>query len=125
MRQVIATADAPEAVGAYSQGIVAGGMLYCSGQLPLDPSTGEIVKLDAAGQARRCLDNLEAVCRAAATNLRRAVRVTLYLADMGDFQTVNAAYEEYFPSEPPARVAVGVAALPRGADVEIDAVVEV
>ena len=125
MRQVIATADAPEAVGAYSQGIVAGGMLYCSGQLPLDPSTGEIVKLDAAGQARRCLDNLDAVCRAAATNLRRSVRITLYLADMGDFQTVNAAYEEYFPTEPPARVAVGVAALPRGADVEIEAVVEV
>jgi 2-iminobutanoate/2-iminopropanoate deaminase len=125
LRQVIATADAPEAVGAYSQGIVAGGMLYCSGQLPLDPSTGEIVKLDAAGQARRCLDNLDAVCRAAATNLRRSVRITLYLADMGDFQTVNAAYEEYFPTEPPARVAVGVAALPRGADVEIEAVVEV
>jgi 2-iminobutanoate/2-iminopropanoate deaminase len=125
LRQVIATADAPEAVGAYSQGIVAGGMLYCSGQLPLDPSTGEIVKLDAAGQARRCLDNLDAVCRAAATNLRRAVRVTLYLADMADFQTVNAAYEEYFPTEPPARVAVGAAALPRGADVEIEAIVEV
>jgi 2-iminobutanoate/2-iminopropanoate deaminase len=125
LRQVIATADAPEAVGAYSQGIVAGGMLYCSGQLPLDPSTGEIVKLDAAGQARRCLDNLEAVCRAAATSLRRAVRVTLYLADMADFQAVNAAYEEYFPSEPPARVAVGAASLPRGADVEIEAIVEV
>ena len=125
MRQVIATADAPEAVGAYSQGIVSGGMLYCSGQLPLDPSTGEIVKLDAAGQARRCLDNLEAVCRSATTTLRRAVKLTVYLADMADFQVVNAAYEEYFPSEPPARVAIGVAALPRGADVEIDALVEV
>jgi 2-iminobutanoate/2-iminopropanoate deaminase len=125
LRQVIATADAPEAVGAYSQGIVAGGLLYCSGQLPLDPSTGEIVKLDAAGQARRCLDNLEAVCRAATTNLRRAVRVTLYLADMADFQAVNAAYEEYFAAEPPSRVAIGVAALPRGADVEIEAIVEV
>jgi 2-iminobutanoate/2-iminopropanoate deaminase len=125
LRQVIATTDAPEAVGAYSQGIVAGGMLYCSGQLPLDPSTGEIVKLDAAGQARRCLDNLDAVCRAAATSLRRAVRVTVYLADIADFQVVNAAYEEYFPAEPPARVAVGVAGLPRGADVEIEAIVEV
>jgi 2-iminobutanoate/2-iminopropanoate deaminase len=125
LRQVITTADAPEAVGAYSQGIVSGGMLYCSGQLPLDPSTGEIVKLDAAGQARRCLDNLEAVCRAATTNLRRAVKVTLYLVDMADFQTVNAAYEDYFQAEPPARVAIGVAALPRGADVEIDALVAV
>jgi 2-iminobutanoate/2-iminopropanoate deaminase len=125
LRQVITAADAPEAVGAYSQGIVTGGLLYCSGQLPLDPTTGEIVKLDPAGQARRCLDNLEAVCRAATTTLRRAVRVTVYLADMADFQVVNAAYEEYFPAEPPARVAVGVAALPRGADVEIEALVEV
>jgi 2-iminobutanoate/2-iminopropanoate deaminase len=125
LRQVIATADAPEAIGAYSQGIVTGGLLYCSGQIPLDPSTGEIVKLDAAGQARRCLDNLEAVCLAAGTSLRQAVRVTVYLADMADFQAVNAAYEEYFDTEPPARVAIGVAALPRGADVEIDALVEV
>jgi 2-iminobutanoate/2-iminopropanoate deaminase len=122
---VITTADAPEAIGAYSQGIVSGGVLYCSGQIPLDPSSGELVKLDAPGQARRCLDNLEAVCRAAGTALRRAVRVTIYLADMGDFERVNSAYEEYFPGDPPARVAVGVAALPRGADVEIEAVVEV
>ena len=125
MRQVIATPEAPEAVGPYSQGIVTGGLLYCSGQIPLDPSTGEIVKLDTGGQARRCLDNLESICRGAATTLRRAVKVTVYLTDMADFQTVNAAYEEYFPSEPPARVAIGVAALPRGADVEIDALVEV
>ena len=125
MRQVIDTADAPEAIGPYSQGIVSGGVLYCSGQIPLEPSSGELVKLDTAGQARRCLDNLEAVCRAAGTALRRAVRVTVYLADMGDFERVNSVYQEYFPGDPPARVAIGVAALPRGADVEIEAVVEV
>jgi 2-iminobutanoate/2-iminopropanoate deaminase len=125
LRQVIDTAEAPEAIGAYSQGIVSGGVLYCSGQIPLDPSSGELVKLDASGQATRCLDNLEAVCRAAGTALRRAVRVTVYLADIGDFERVNSVYEEYFPGDPPARVAIGVAALPRGADVEIEAVVEV
>ena len=125
MRHVINTAEAPEAIGPYSQAIKTGDLLFCSGQIPLDPSLGELVKQDAAGQARRCLDNLDAVCRAAATNLRRAVRVTVYLADIGDFQVVNAAYEEYFAAEPPARVAVGVAGLPRGADVELEAIVEV
>jgi 2-iminobutanoate/2-iminopropanoate deaminase len=124
LRQVIDTADAPEAIGAYSQGIKTGDLLFCSGQIPLDPSSGELIKLDVSGQARRCLDNLEAVCRAAGTALRRAVRVTVYLTDMGDFERVNSAYEEYFPGDPPARVAIGVAALPRGADVEIEAVVE-
>ena len=125
MRQVIETPDAPEAIGPYSQGIVAEGLLYCSGQIPLEPSTGALVKEDTAGQARRCLENLEAVCRAAGTALRRAVRVTVYLVDMGDFEAVNSAYAEYFPGDPPARVAIGVAALPRGADVEIEALVEV
>jgi 2-iminobutanoate/2-iminopropanoate deaminase len=125
LRQVIDTADAPEAIGPYSQGIVSGGVLYCSGQIPLDPSSGELVKQDAPGQARRCLDNLEAVCRAAGTALRRAVRVTVYLTDMNDFEQVNSVYEDFFPGDPPARVAVGVAALPRGADVEMEAVVEV
>jgi 2-iminobutanoate/2-iminopropanoate deaminase len=125
LRHVINTAEAPEAIGAYSQGIKSGDLLFCSGQIPLDPSSGELVKQDAPGQARRCLDNLEAVCRAGGTALRRAVRVTVYLADMGDFEQVNSVYEEYFPGDPPARVAIGVAALPRGADVEIEAVVEV
>ena len=125
MRRVIESPDAPEAIGPYSQGIVCAGLLYCSGQIPLEPSTGALVKQDAGGQARQCLDNLEAVCRSAGTALRRAVRVTVYLADMADFELVNGAYEEYFPADPPARVAIGVAALPRGADVEIEAVVEV
>jgi 2-iminobutanoate/2-iminopropanoate deaminase len=122
-RTPIQTDDAPEAIGPYSQAIRHGDLLFCSGQLPLDPSTGELVKEDAPGQARRCLENLEAVCRAAETTLAKALRVTVYLTDMGDFARVNEAYETFFPTEPPARVAIGVAALPRGADVEIEATV--
>jgi 2-iminobutanoate/2-iminopropanoate deaminase len=125
LRQVINTAEAPEAIGPYSQAIKAGDLLFCSGQIPIEPSTGELVKEGAPGQARRCLENLEAVCRAATTGLRRAVRVTVYLTDMGDFEQVNSVYEDYFPGDPPARVAIGVASLPRGADVEIEAIVKV
>jgi 2-iminobutanoate/2-iminopropanoate deaminase len=122
-RTPIQTDDAPEAIGPYSQAIRHGDLLFCSGQLPLDPSTGELVKEDAPGQARRCLENLEAVCRVADTTLAKALRVTVYLTDMGDFARVNEAYETFFPTDPPARAAIGVAALPRGADVEIDAIV--
>ena len=122
-RTRIHTADAPDAIGPYSQAIRHGDLLFCSGQIPLDPSSGELVKLDAPGQARQCLENLDAVCRAAGTSLKRAVRLTVYLTDMTDFERVNEAYADYFEADPPARVAVGVAALPRGADVEIDAVV--
>lgn len=117
------TTDAPAAIGPYSQAIRHGDLLFCSGQIPLDPSTGELVKQDAAGQARRCLENLEAVCRAAGTTLSRAVKVTVYLSDIADFARVNDVYAEYFAEEPPARVAVQAGALPRGADVEIDAIV--
>jgi 2-iminobutanoate/2-iminopropanoate deaminase len=122
-RTPIETGDAPEAIGPYSQAIKSGDLLFCSGQIPLDPSSGELVKEDAAGQAQRCLENLEAVCRAAGTSLQRAVRVTVYLTDMGDFTRVNDVYAGFFEENPPARVAVAVAALPRGADVEIDAIV--
>jgi 2-iminobutanoate/2-iminopropanoate deaminase len=124
-RRPVETGDAPAAIGPYSQAIRHGDLLFCSGQIPLDPSTGELVKQDAPGQARRCLDNLEAVCQAAGTTLSRAVRVTLYLTDMGDFTRVNGAYTEYFGDEPPARVAIQAGALPRGADVEIDAIVAI
>jgi 2-iminobutanoate/2-iminopropanoate deaminase len=123
VRKIIETEDAPAAIGPYSQAVRAGDLLFCSGQIPLDPSSGELVKTDAPGQARRCLESLEAVCRAAGARLSDAVRVTVYLADMGDFSRVNEVYEDFFPAEPPARVAIAAAALPRGADVEIDAVV--
>jgi 2-iminobutanoate/2-iminopropanoate deaminase len=122
-RRAIETAEAPAAIGPYSQAIRHGDLLFCSGQLPLDPSSGELVKEGAAGQAGRCLENLQAVCRAAGTDLGSALRLTLYLADMRDFQQVNEVYAGFFADEPPARVAIQAAALPRGADVEIDAIV--
>lgn len=123
MRETIETAEAPAAIGPYSQAVRAGDLLFCSGQIPLDPSTGELVKEDAAGQARRCLENLDSVCRAAGARLADAVRCTVYLADINDFARVNEAYAEFFESDPPARVAIQAAALPRGAEVEIDAIV--
>jgi 2-iminobutanoate/2-iminopropanoate deaminase len=118
------TADgAPEAIGPYSHAVRAGGLLFCSGQIPLDPQTGELVGDTPAEQARRCLENLDAVCAAAGAALVDAVRMTVYMTDLGAFAEVNEVYGTFFPSEPPARVAIGVAALPRGAQVEIDAVV--
>jgi 2-iminobutanoate/2-iminopropanoate deaminase len=120
----VSTENAPAAIGPYSQAIRTGSLLFCSGQVALDPSTGELVKEDVEGQARRCLENLSAVCQAAGASLSQAVRCTVYLTDMGDFTRVNDAYADYFGSDdPPARVAIGVAGLPKGADVEIDAIV--
>ena len=124
LRQSVSTENAPEAIGPYSQAMRSGNLLFCSGQIPLDPSTGEIVKEDVEGQARRCLENLAAVCEAAGASLADAVRCTVYLTDMNDFARVNDVYGSFFDSaEPPARVAIGVAALPKGADVEVDAIV--
>ncbi|HLM09710.1 MAG TPA: Rid family detoxifying hydrolase [Thermoleophilaceae bacterium] len=123
-REVVSTDSAPAAIGPYSQAIRTGNLLFCSGQIPLDPSSGELVKADVTGQARRCLENLAAVCEAAGASLANAVRCTVYLGDMGDFARVNEVYGEFFDGdEPPARVAVAAAGLPRGADVEIDAIV--
>jgi 2-iminobutanoate/2-iminopropanoate deaminase len=101
----------------------AGGLLFCSGQIPLDPESGELVGETPADQARQCLRNMQAVCAAAGTSLADAVRVTVYLTDMGAFASVNEVYESFFESDPPARVAIGVAALPKGSQVEVDAVV--
>ena len=123
-RTAVSTSGAPSAIGPYSQGVRSGSLLFCSGQIPLDPSTGEIVKEDVEGQARRCLENLSAVCEAAGWSLANAVRCTVYLTDMADFARVNEVYGSFFEgSEPPARVAIGVASLPKGADVEVDAIV--
>jgi 2-iminobutanoate/2-iminopropanoate deaminase len=124
LRQTVSSDGAPEAIGPYSQAVRSGSFLFCSGQIPLDPSTGEIVKDDIEGQVKRCLDNLQAVCEAAGGSLSEAVRCTIYLTDMNDYARVNEAYGTFFDGpEPPARVAIGVAALPKGADVEIDAIV--
>ena len=123
-RVSVSTESAPAAIGPYSQGMQAGELLFCSGQVPLEPSTGELVKEDIEGQARRCLQNLSAVAEAAGGSLANAVRCTVYLTDMGDFARVNEVYAEFFgDDDPPARVAVAVAGLPKGADVEIDAIV--
>jgi 2-iminobutanoate/2-iminopropanoate deaminase len=122
-RQTVDAPGAPAAVGPYAHAVKAAGLLFCSGQIPLDPATGEIAGDTPAEQARRCLQNLRAVCVAAGTSLDAAVKVTVYLTDMAAFAEVNEAYTSFFPSEPPARVAIGVSALPRGAQVEIDAVV--
>ena len=124
LRQSVSTDQAPEAIGPYSQAIRSGSLLFCSGQVPLDPSSGELVKDDIEGQTRRCLENLVAVCEAAGGSLTEAVRCTVYLTDMNDFARVNEVYGSFFEGgDPPARVAIGVAALPKGADVEVDAIV--
>jgi 2-iminobutanoate/2-iminopropanoate deaminase len=123
-RSAVSTDSAPAAIGPYSQGMRVGDLLFCSGQIPLEPSTGELVKEDVEGQARRCLQNLQAICEAAGASLANAVRCTVYLGDMGDFARVNEVYAEFFEgSDPPARVAIAAAGLPKGADVEIDAIV--
>jgi 2-iminobutanoate/2-iminopropanoate deaminase len=122
-RQSVYAPAAPAAIGPYSHALRAGELLFCSGQIALDPATGELVGSSPGEQARRCLENLAAVCQAAGASLQRAVRVTVYMTDLAAFGEVNEVYGEFFDSEPPARVAVGVAALPRGAYVEIDAVV--
>jgi 2-iminobutanoate/2-iminopropanoate deaminase len=125
-RQIVQAPGAPPAVGPYSHAVRAGGLLFCSGQIPLDPQTGELVGSTAAEQARRCLENLRAVCRAAGASLGEAVRLTVYMTDLGQFEAVNGVYASFFSAaEPPARVTVGVAALPKGALVEIDAIVAV
>lgn len=122
-RETIDAPAAPAAIGPYSHAVRAGSLLFCSGQIPLDPATGEIVGETPAEQARQCLLNLTAVCDAAGTSLADAVRLTLYLTDLSAFAEVGEVYATFFSDAPPARVAVGVAALPRGAQVEIDAIV--
>jgi 2-iminobutanoate/2-iminopropanoate deaminase len=122
-REPISAPDAPAAVGPYVHAIRTGDLLFCSGQIPLDPATGEIVGETAGEQARQCLENLSLVCEAGGARLRDAVRLTVYMVDLGAFAEVNEVYETFFAEAPPARVAIGVAALPRGAQVEIDAIV--
>jgi 2-iminobutanoate/2-iminopropanoate deaminase len=122
-RQPITAPDAPAAVGPYSHAVRSGGFLFLSGQTPLDPATGALVDGDVGEQTRQCLRNLEAVCAAAGASLRDAVRCGIFVTDMGTFAAVNTAYAEFFSETPPARSTVGVAALPVGAQVEIDAIV--
>ena len=124
-RTSVFTDKAPKAIGPYSQAVRAGNTVYLSGQIPLDPKSGELVKGDIALEAHRAFDNLKAVAAAAGDGLQQVVRVTIYLTDLGDFAKVNEVMAEYFQEPYPARATVGVAALPRGARVEIDAVMVV
>ena len=125
VKQAVSSPDAPKAIGPYSQAIRAGQLLFLSGQIPLDPATGQLVEGDIAAQTRRVMDNLRAVLDAAGLSLAHVVRTTIFLADMTDFTTVNEVYATYFPGSAgaaPARATVQVSQLPRGARVEIDAI---
>ncbi|MDY0059899.1 MAG: Rid family detoxifying hydrolase [Myxococcota bacterium] len=123
-RRAIATSAAPAAIGPYSQAIAAGGLLFLSGQIPLDPVTGAMVGETAAAQARQVLANLRAVLAAAGCTPDDLLQVTIYLSDLGDFAEVNAAYAELFTAAPPARATVQVARLPRDAKVEIGGIAQ-
>lgn len=121
-RTIISTDQAPQAIGTYSQAVKCGNTVYLSGQIPLDPVTGELVSGDFRAAARRVFENLRAVAEAAGGSLDDAVRVTIFLTDLGKFPQVNEVMAEYFTQPYPARVTIGVAALPKGAEVEVDCI---
>ena len=121
-KRVVVTPKAPKPVGPYSQGVVAGCFLFVSGQIPLDPETGELVKGSFEDRVRRVLENVKAVVEAAGGTLRDVVKVTVYLRDIGLFERFNRVYAEYFPEEPPARVVVEVSRLPKDVDLEVEAI---
>ena len=122
-RETVTAVGAPAAVGPYVHAVKSNGLLFCSGQVALHPDTGELVGVTATDQARQCLENLSAVCAAAGASLSDAVRCTVWLTSMADFGDVNEVYAEFFGAEPPARVCIAVAELPKAARVEIDAIV--
>jgi 2-iminobutanoate/2-iminopropanoate deaminase len=122
MKKIVSTSEAPAAVGPYSQAIRSGSMLFCAGQIPLDPKTGQIVSEDISEQTRRVLENIAAVLKAEHLAFDHVVKTTIFLTSMGDFQTVNEIYATYFRENPPARSTVAVSALPKGAKVEIEVI---
>ena len=124
-KAAIHTDNAPAAIGTYSQAIDANGLVFLSGQIPLDPATMEVVDGDFEARARRVFDNLAAVAEAAGGSLDDIVKLTVFLTDLGNFATVNAVMEDYFSEPFPARAAVGVASLPKGVDVEADAILAI
>ena len=122
MKKPIFTSEAPAAIGPYSQAMRSGRFMFCSGQIPLDPKSGEIVSGDIATQTRRVLDNIAALLRAEGLTFDHIVKTTIFLTSLGNFQTVNEIYGSYFKQDPPARSTVQVSALPRGANVEIEVI---
>lgn len=122
MKEIISTEAAPGAIGPYSQAIKAGNMVFCSGQIPIDPATGEFVSNDVAEQTEQVLKNLAEVLKAAGSDLNGVVKTTVFLADMGDFTAMNEVYGRYFVDNKPARATVQAARLPRDARVEIDCI---
>ena len=122
MKKIISTSEAPAAVGPYSQAVRVGSTIYCAGQIPLDPKSGQIVPGDIGSQTRRVLDNIAAVLRSEGLTFENVAKTTIFLTDLSDFQTVNEIYGSYFKNQPPARSTVQVSALPKGANVEIEAI---
>ena len=122
-REAVMAPDAPAPAGPYSHAVRSGGLLFCSGQVPTDPATGKLVEGAIGDQARQCLENLAAVCRQSGVTLADAVRMAIYVTDISTFAQVNEVYGSYFGADPPARTTIGVAALPGGAQIEMDAIV--
>ena len=122
MKKIISTNEAPAAVGPYSQAVRAGSIVFCAGQIPLDPKSGKIISQDIGEQTRRVLDNITAVLNAEGLTFEQIVKTTIFLTDLGDFQTVNEIYASFFKQAPPARSTIQVSALPKGARVEIEAI---
>src|SRR5436309_10898247 len=122
MKKIISTDEAPGAIGPYSQAVRSRNLLFCSGQIPLDPKSGQIVSGDIAAQTRRVMDNIAAILRAEGLTFDNVVKTSIFLTNLSDFQTVNEIYGSYFKQDPPARSTVQVSALPKGANVEIEVV---
>lgn len=122
MKEIIATEKGPKAIGPYSQAVRANGFVFASGQIPLDPATGELLVGDIGQQTARVLENLKAILEAAGSSMDRAVKVSVFLRDMSEFAGMNTVYAKYFPNDPPARATVQVARLPRDVGVEIDVI---
>lgn len=122
MKKIISTSEAPGAIGPYSQAVRSGSFLFCSGQIPLDPKSGQIVPGDVTAQTRRVMDNIVAILKAEGLTFDSVVKTTIFLTNLGDFQTVNEIYGSYFRQDPPARSTVQVSALPKGVNVEIEVI---
>ncbi|MCC6540409.1 MAG: RidA family protein [Bryobacterales bacterium] len=125
MKQIVESGNAPQAIGPYSQAVIYNGIAYCSGQIPLDPATGQVVDGGIEEQTERVMKNLEAVLAAAGSSCRQVLKTTVFLADMAEFPKMNEVYGRYFPEAPPARATVQAAGLPRGVRVEIECIAAV